>query len=62
MILEKLIEQYILEYPETGFPMELLYEFGETETIEILKLRNGRKIEWIDAEDDTRDGGNYIYI
>lgn len=62
MIIDDLIKEYIDEYPKTGFPMELVFELGEDETIEILKQRDGRQIEWVIDNESTRDGGKYIYI
>ena len=62
MIIDDLIKEYIDQYPKTGFPMALVFELGETETIEILKQRDGREIKWVIDNENTRDGGKYIYI
>mgnify|MGYP003634820571 CR=1 FL=1 len=62
MILDELIKDYIDNYPKNGFPMELIFALGEDKAIEVLKLREGREIKWITAGDNTRDGGEYIYI
>ena len=41
--------------------MELLCAYGEEETVKILKGREGRRIDFIIANNDVMDGGKYIY-
>ena len=59
--IDELIHDYIKQFPKIGFPMELLYNYGEEETVKILKGREGRRIDFIIANNDVMDGGKYIY-
>ena len=59
---DELIHDYIKQFPKTGFPMELLYTYGEEETVKILKSREGRRIDFIIENKEVIDGGKYIYI
>tara|TARA_R110001606_G_C15263796_1_gene638726 strand:- start:46 stop:231 length:186 start_codon:yes stop_codon:yes gene_type:complete len=61
-MINNLIDEYIVQFPKTGFPMQLLYAYGEDQTVVILKEREGRQIKWIIADKDVRDGGEFIYV
>ncbi|MGY8923716.1 MAG: hypothetical protein ACKVJR_08290 [Flavobacteriales bacterium] len=60
--IDELIHDYFKQFPKTGFPMELLYTYGEEETVKILKSREGRRIDFIIENKEVIDGGKYIYI
>ena len=60
--IDELIHDYFKQFPKTGFPMELLYNYGQEETVKILKAREGRRIDFIIENKEVIDGGKYIYI
>ena len=60
--IDELIHDYIKKFPKTGFPIELLYAYGQEETVKILKGREGRRIDFIIENKEVIDGGKYIYI
>ena len=58
----KLIIEYIEEDNGGDIPINLVYIYGLSEAIKILKNRNGRAIEMIQPNDRTDDGEKFRYI
>jgi hypothetical protein len=59
---DKLIIEYIEEDNGGDIPINLVYIYGLSEAIKILKNRNGRAIEMIQPNDRTDDGEKFRYI
>lgn len=59
---DKLIIEYIEEDNGGDIPINLVYIYGLSEAIKILKNRNGRAIEMIEPNNRTDDGEQYRYI
>ena len=58
----RLIDDYIQEHPGEQVPLFLLNAYDYDEAIDILKNRNGRKIELVDSFEDVDDGMEFIYV
>lgn len=60
-MLQKLILEYIEQYPNEENPFTYLPQLGEDFLIEVLKNRNSRKINF-DFIDGVDDDFNLIYL
>lgn len=58
---DELIIEYIKEHNDEP-PLFLLTIYGVEEAVNILKERNGRKVIWKEIDEDTVDGGEFIYV
>ena len=60
--LNKLLLEYVDQYPNEPPPSWLLWAYGTERTIEILENRRGRKIGGTEPKDGTADGEEFEYI
>lgn len=60
--LQKLIDQYKIDFPEAENPLNFTKQFGFLLIIEMLENRNGKQIGYVEDDIEADDGGKLIYI
>lgn len=60
-MLEKLIEEYLNQFPEAESPFNYFADFGEDTLIKILQERDGRELEYLEPILGNSGGGQLGY-